>query len=59
MKVSAYLRVLRLLAALLTISATALWGDPAAAQTAQAYPTKPVSWASLSSSITAAAQPAR
>jgi tripartite-type tricarboxylate transporter receptor subunit TctC len=26
----------------LTISATALWGDPAAAQTAQAYPTKPV-----------------
>jgi tripartite-type tricarboxylate transporter receptor subunit TctC len=42
MKVSAYLRVLRLLAALLLIPAAALWGNPAAAQTAQAYPAKPV-----------------
>jgi tripartite-type tricarboxylate transporter receptor subunit TctC len=42
MKVSAYLRGLVLLTALLTISAAALWGDPAAAQTVQAYPAKTV-----------------
>jgi tripartite-type tricarboxylate transporter receptor subunit TctC len=42
MKVSEYLRGLMLLTALWTISVAALWCDPAAAQTAQAYPTKTV-----------------
>jgi tripartite-type tricarboxylate transporter receptor subunit TctC len=42
MKISAYIRVLPMLAALLTIPLAALWCNPAAAQTAQTYPTKPV-----------------
>lgn len=41
MKDSRYLRVL-LFTALLAVPAAALWSGPAAAQTAQAYPTKPV-----------------
>jgi len=42
MKISAYLRVLPSLAALLAIPVAALWYSPAAAQTAQTYPAKQV-----------------